>query len=86
MTPIPLSIRNQIKAYKQGKTIKDTPIKEDTVGVKYEKVLRRSLKAILVKFPGDLIVWLPKALLKSNSKTHIMTMPKWLAVNKGLIK
>ena len=36
-------------------------------------------------FDGTIYVWLPKSQCEWDENTHEMTMPQWLAQDKGLI-
>lgn len=36
-------------------------------------------------YDGKTMVWLPKSQCEWDDQSHVMTMPEWLALEKGLI-
>lgn len=58
--------------------------KSDLVGIEDGVVIGETDLAFRFVL-GDMTVWLPKNQVEWDSDGRIMTMPEWLAVEKGLV-
>lgn len=56
----------------------------DLVELDYDRVVTETTKAVLLDFNGD-EVWLPLSKIELDTDSETVTMPFWLATEKGLI-
>jgi len=61
---------------------------QEPVTVDYFEIVRETAAAVLLKMEDDIFaerIWVPKSQVSFNEIARTVTMPEWLALEKGLI-
>jgi hypothetical protein len=83
---LPKSVQKQIDQYKAGKDVTEQEVTEETVDVEYTSICCNREKALLFKLKKYKVkMWFPKSQIKVDNKKKIIKMPKWIAIDRGLI-